>query len=704
MNSETQDFKLIAIRPLTNCDKKFLRILKTETLYSFYNNYDFEVEKNERKRVTKITCKSLRSNGLFHIRSNGRNLPVNLCAVVGKNGSGKSTLMELLFLMIYNLSIRIGILKDENGEPLAVEAGLAAELFYLLGQTIYCLKVTPGVGNTVQIELENYIGNGASDEFTLQGNIDYTNDSVLEFLFYTIAINYSLYGLNSKLLGSWINALFHKNDGYQTPVVINPMRTNGNIDINIENDLVKQRLLANILEPIENESTSNSLRMLAPKKIAKTLRLEINEEKILEYKSDNELRKVKNVNECLNLLYFTYTGGALYSSLPLDPELNYAKMYLENKLVRICSYYERYKAFLKNNEFTEIEKLVYAIIADRSHTMFKIKQTLNFMHRRHIPNVEPYKSFDVDISSLAKTIQEIKGEETGRGLRRSTVELIPPSIFKLQILFEDGSTLEDFSSGEKQKIHTLNSIVYHLINVNSVTNNGDEQMSTLKELFKYKYVNILFDEVELYFHPEFQRTFISDIREIFEKNNPQLLEHVKGINIWFSTHSPFILSDIPGTNILILGDDGRPRPTDEIKTFGANIHDLLKDGFFLKAAIGEFAKRTINETIDYLNFRRLEKELMDVKSDNDGVSTDLDDIKFKQERVSELKNKISEFNPDRHLDLIYLVDEPIVKRKLLQMFDDITQENEKLRMIQKKIHELQKLERKLNPNNDASPT
>lgn len=72
----------------------------------------------------------------------------------------------------------------------------------------------------------------------------------LNNFFYTIAVNYSLYAYNSndiKSEGDWLPGLFHKNDGYQTPLVLNPFRKDGNIDINNENHLVKARLIANLL-------------------------------------------------------------------------------------------------------------------------------------------------------------------------------------------------------------------------------------------------------------------------------------------------------------------------------------------------------------------------------------------------------------------------------------------------------------------------
>jgi hypothetical protein len=69
-----------------------------------------------------------------------------------------------------------------------------------------------------------------------------------------------------------------------------------------------------------------------------------------------------------------------------------------------------------------------------------------------------------------------------------------------------------------------------------------------------------------------------------------------------STHSPFILSDIPTQNVLKL-KEGVPIPDKNGKnSFGANIHDLLADEFFLENGfMGEFAKQTIKKIITEIN-------------------------------------------------------------------------------------------------------
>jgi hypothetical protein len=136
-----------------------------------------------------------------------------------------------------------------------------------------------------------------------------------------------------------------------------------------------------------------------------------------------------------------------------------------------------------------------------------------------------------------------------------------------------------------------------LKNIDSVTEyqTGNEQKS-----YKYNYVNFFLDEVELCFHPELQRTFISDLRKSLSKCFPNW---IYGVNLTFVTHSPFILSDIPKQNILFL-DTGEDKITtipflNEKGTFAANIHDLLNSGFFMNSSVGSFAESAITEVVSF---------------------------------------------------------------------------------------------------------
>ena len=125
-----------------------------------------------------------------------------------------------------------------------------------------------------------------------------------------------------------------------------------------------------------------------------------------------------------------------------------------------------------------------------------------------------------------------------------------------------------------------------------------KRLYQIDEILKYKFVNIILDEVELYFHPEMQRQFVFLLLHAIRCVK---FRHLKGIHILFATHSPFILSDIPSDHVLALGlrnkkDKDKEEP---IKTFGANIMEMLSNTFFMDSSIGETVRREISKLVEY---------------------------------------------------------------------------------------------------------
>ncbi len=127
----------------------------------------------------------------------------------------------------------------------------------------------------------------------------------------------------------------------------------------------------------------------------------------------------------------------------------------------------------------------------------------------------------------------------------------------------------------------------------------------IEEFLKYKEdknsLFLILDEPETTFHPQWQKTYINEI--IYFINNFK----GKKTHLILTSHSPFILSDIPKENVIFLEKDKETgnckNVSDEMKdfkTFGANIHTLLSNGFFMKDGLmGEFAKNKINEIKDF---------------------------------------------------------------------------------------------------------
>lgn len=154
----------------------------------------------------------------------------------------------------------------------------------------------------------------------------------------------------------------------------------------------------------------------------------------------------------------------------------------------------------------------------------------------------------------------------------------------------------------------------------------------------YEHINIIFEEIELYFHPELQRTYI---KRLFDGIKQIDISNIKSLNICFVTHSPFVLSDIPARNILALKKDIEDTSKITLSTFGANIHEMLKNSFFLNnGSIGEYASWIIKQIITELDI---------IVSKKNGYTTLC-------QQYTEIHNKIM------------LIDEPIIRNVLLNEF------------------------------------
>ena len=632
-----KDFKLIAIRPLNKCDKSFRKILHKGVPYVFYNEYDFS-NYSDKNRIVNVNTPN--EPDLYSYR-NSRNeeIKINISAIVGENGSGKSSIVELFYAACYNISVIKEVLFEENEKINRLLTSkdrvknIHVEVFYKLNNELVLLKLSDNV-----ITIFNFV----NDRF-----VESKNEQLdLNKFFYTISINYSLHALNSNTLGIWVKKIFHKNDGYQTPIVLNPYRSEGNIEINNEEYLVKSRLISNILGKIRKERLiEDNLRNIIDKKVAHRLYVELKRDKFNYDKQGNPTFPLteKHGNEILPLVYKYFLKNANF--IPKETLLNkYAKEYIISKLKSIASKYDPYKRlfsrFYENDaNDSNTEAYIQMLYEENSHVTFKLIQAINFLNNELYFNRK--ESFDLTVSYLSNQLEKeskMKGKEL--------IDILPPAFFSVDIEFKEGDRFNMLSSGEKQRVYSISTLIYHLNNLSST--------NSKTVLYKYNYVNIIFDELELYFHPELQRTLVNDILENIKKAD---LKNIFSINILFITHSPFILSDIPSNNILLLEKSGIPKKEGlKLETFGANIFDLLKHSFFLEnGPMGEFAKNKITNTINWLN---------------------------------NAKRNLNE--REQHKKIIQMIGEPILQIKLAEMFDIVTKEKTEIGIIEKKIADLQK--------------
>lgn len=643
------DFKIIAIRPLAGCNKKHLKILHAGTVYRFYNNYRFlkANEANPDSKVTKIEVDKVILPDLYNIkREYGDDLNVNISAIVGKNGSGKSSLIELLYVFLYNISLKTGVLplKEENEKAIRKKVSkINIEVYYSTdGVSIKCLS-----SNNDKYQIRTF---NAPEKVKDSNDLSYED---LKKLFYTISVNYSHYALNSTELGKWLGSVFHKNDSYQTPIVINPFRDEGIIDINNEDELVKSRILSNILFN-EKARDKNGFVQILPDKVVRSLKFKLDSTKgVIDTGNKKHDKLLKEATpDIVQKIFDIFNVAHL---LEINPEKKYLKVAYNYIVRKIYTIQKKYTTFKKGEfefivsdsrktykiDYKRLEKLINEILHNNSHISFKFKQALNF-----IVNTKR----DIISSGNYITIEELRDYVNERRNLEEVINFVPPSFFKFDIKFTKGRNYSSLSSGEKQRIFSTATILYHLYNLNSVE-------STVG-LTKYSSINIIFDEIELYFHPEWQRQFVSNILESVRIID---IPNIKSLNMIFVTHSPFVLSDIPSNNILYLNQDGTPDTIRIERTFGANIHNLLEDSFFHnEGTVGSFAKNKIIRTLNWLKIQGnkfMKKKFFD----------DIDlNIKY-----DEFENK-----KEYHKAIIELIDEPVVKYQLKKMYMEFVDDNE----------------------------
>lgn len=664
-------FLLLGLYIRRGCDKKMVKNLEIKKFYAFNRFFDHDTKQLNHSLLEKY-------DGFF-----GENIFVS--AVVGKNGSGKSSILDLTYRIINNLGHEIFYFRFINVD---YETGYVrkvfADLYFLAGDEVGIVScrgdsIGVSIGNSrmyfgrknQQFEKDGYTQGFGSDE-------DLDVKGLLRDFFYTIVSNYSVQAfLDSDYADEetkhyskeetvvWTNGVFHKNDGYSLPIVINPYRYKGVFDQKKEFQLTNYRLMSLLIAAENQNKVRNSgeerLQLIEGYELDKidfSLNKEIIYNKFEAYRKkeingDVLLERFRN---SLNNNHLTYARAVLeayglytqYIDIRIDksdPIVEHALLYLVYKTMNIARRYPSYELYktLGMVEFFDSEmewnsedkakqafsNLVKKILKDTSHISFKIYQVLHLLGK-----YELYSSIDKNVkdkkilwdrnSELFKSLSiklKIKPETTFNYSQyegydsddlASITKKLPPTFFVAEIFLKNvdkpgdnkSISFKKLSAGEKQFIFTVSSILYHVENLKSVDEEEEDRV-------KYHQVNLVFDEVELCFHPEYQRTFLSKLVGTLKRLE---LTNRMAFNIMFATHSPFILSDIP-TDFIMYLENGKQRKSEEFKNpFGANINDILHQSFFLNHGfIGEFARKKIESLFLFLSNDEQSKELWEKK-------------------------------------------------------------------------------------------
>lgn len=646
-------FKLIAIRTLDATHCLNYAYLSTEIRYmqkNFYRDnrwkYFYSGFQIDDDGLNLIVAPDAFNDSLLFKRATAIKSPktnVSISAIIGKNGTGKSTIVELLIRIINNLSAgTFGEYANyAAAEHLHYIENVFAELCYNVGGKYYILCVK---GREVTLreleqvdeyqykvkEIENVMNGVCSDSETPLGR-----NPITEFLcqnfFYTVICNYSMYAYNYRDFAMeetparrieliegkkieeiptenrfWVSGLFHKNDGYQTPVVLNPWRSEGNLDVAKENHLAMERLINLIF--FKDELTGDSpFRCINQKLKIVALYLPPLERK--PFSKKNMLRSLFGddykempiytfFDEVYDFILGYWKIKYNLDELAKEGTLKDAQDYIVYKTLKVSKTYIHHHnllAALNNSipDYGEAENALDIMFKDHTHKTSKLRRAICH-HKFRIYSYVGKRHERPTLAELDKAIKEKLTDyhKSGGEVQIGEDDLLPPPLFDFNLGIEDQNEnvvpFTGLSTGERQVSYTISNIMYHLININSEWKAEHEVGTVL-----YKYVNVVLDEVELYFHPELQRNFVDLLITALGSVN---LKNIEGINITMVSHSPFVVSDLPHTNIMFLGGDNEP-----IRTFGANIYDLLDSSFFMDCSIGEVARKEVELLISTYN-------------------------------------------------------------------------------------------------------
>lgn len=135
---------------------------------------------------------------------------------------------------------------------------------------------------------------------------------------------------------------------------------------------------------------------------------------------------------------------------------------------------------------------------------------------------------------------------------------------------------EGLSSGEFAKVSIFSSIL-------DAINYTSDNSNTL----------VLIDEVDLYLHPEWQRTFISNLIELVKNEDCE-----SKIQFLITTHSPLIIGDLLPEDIICLKRKDNKIVHEESMGFGALLSDFYLDGMHIDSTYGEHSRKLLQHLID----------------------------------------------------------------------------------------------------------
>lgn len=578
---------------------------------SFSIRYKVKYELDTRK----LSIEKTNSENFF---SNEENIN-NINLIVGRNGSGKTSILNLLGS---KLGEREKLLGSSGLNFWFAIYSTNTEEFIIEGKNIQMISNV--------VNLSSYDKGNSTDDFFIKTKYDYSSQK-LELIqvvsnLEKMKLMYMYY--NSDLDFPWFSSKFINDrsdlfEGYSRNYINSP---------NIK-DIFKS--LLNITSNHDNQFTAKNIEMRIDRRnITREKDYEdlywkdkytlYNNENLILLNKSNIL--LKNENFTINE-YFTLTfleECVLYKVyIDYDSTSKVDHFKAIRKLKLRSEEYEDRKEYLLN-VLSELynKKLNNSELVSGFKSLTKIFETLEekfIITNQIIVNVRE----NIDNNVINELIDFYDEQEEYR------------DVFPLNIEFSN------LSNGELQYLDHFSNLITTLDDV--------------KKNLKVENLILLFDEPDANFHPEWSRQYINNLVSELKRNTSKDLK----FQIIITTHSPFMISDLPRhciTCIDVVSDESGIRREMTQADFGlmSNFYDLIKNNFFIKHPVGEFASEFFNGIIN------------SIKIIEDGLKNEDEGEKQKifAQRIENIENSIN------------WIDDKVIKNKLKLFLEETIEDSQ----------------------------
>lgn len=555
--------------------------------FSFTNDFDVSFDENKLNISTK---KNPYTNLWGETISN-----INL--IVGKNGSGKTTLLDLLG----STKNRRMELLEKNKED-KVGATTFEEWFavYHIERNIFVIEGH----NPYLIENLTNVPSGTSREYSICIKYGFKSKTAT----YTDYIQFNQQGkfrLDQKMI-----SLYLSNDRSKDWFSGNVIEQESDSFVGFQRAYLNEPQLANIYafmskgyKNIEEGFTAkNSICVLKRQKLFGIFNKEdvANSITLKLYKNDNKILLFKN-----NFLSKFLNSGVEKKVEKWTTKEKFIIKLLESIIFDLWINVGRDE--LNNN--TKCIKDINSILFEEDNLENRVKYLLQVLKEifkaldpnRLIEQVVYDRDFIEECINILTDLNENYFED-GSNLFVTLNNGYDEEVYKLLSLYDRyvgneyqlshfmDIKFKNMSAGELELVNGFANL-YTVIHI-AIHNN---QIDT---------VLLLLDEPDAFFHPEWSRRYIYNIYQFL---NTAIFGRKVKFQILITTHSPFIVSDVPKDHITCINVTQDTPGILERKVkkadFGlmSNFYDIIKNDFFIASPIGEYAKFIFEGIVKKIN-------------------------------------------------------------------------------------------------------